>query len=102
MPVDSQAGWLEVVQGIEGCCGIGRLGLIHANDCLFERGSKKDRHAWIGDGFIGTAGFSAMVCAPGLSDVCVVTEMPGEVPVKDVENIDRLKVLRRQCAQSQS
>lgn len=102
LPVDSEAGWLEVVQGIEGCCGMGRLGLIHANDCLFERGSKKDRHAWIGDGFIGTAGFSAMVCTPGLSDVCVVTEMPGEVPMKDAENIDRLKALRRQCAQSQS
>lgn len=100
MPVDSEAGWREVVAGIEGCCGTGRLGLIHANDCLFDRGSKRDRHAWIGDGLIGREGFAAMMCMPQLSDVCVVTEMPGEVPVKDSENIGRLKALRDECASS--
>ena len=57
LPVDTAAGWREVIDGIAGCCDIGRLGLIHANDCLFERGSRKDRHAWIGDGFIGSDGF---------------------------------------------
>lgn len=101
LPVDSADGWQEVVRGIEGCCGTGRLGLIHANDCLFERGSRRDRHAWIGDGFIGMEGFSAMVCTPQLSGTCVVTEMPGEVPDKDSENIGRLKTLRGQCAESQ-
>ena len=101
LPVDTEDGWREVVAGIEGCCGVGRLGLIHANDCLFDRGSKRDRHAWIGDGFIGRAGFSAMVCTPELSDVCVVTEMPGEVPIKDAENIARLKSLRDECSASQ-
>lgn len=100
MPVDSEEGWREVVDGIGGCCGLGRLGLIHANDCLFERGSKRDRHAWIGDGHIGEAGFSAMVCVPELADICVVTEMPGDVPVKDAENIGRLKALRETCAAS--
>lgn len=102
MPVDSPEGWHEMIEGIEGCCGVGRLGLIHANDCLFDRGSKRDRHAWIGDGFIGMEGFRAMVCAPQLADVCVVTEMPGEVPQKDRENIDRLKRLREECASSQA
>lgn len=100
LPVDTEEGWREVVAGLDGCCGVGRLGLIHANDCLFERGSKRDRHAWIGDGFIGSAGFAAMVCTPGLEDVCVVTEMPGEVPIKDAENIERLKTLRDTCAGS--
>jgi deoxyribonuclease-4 len=100
LPVDTEQGWREVVAGIEGCCGTGRLGLIHANDCLFERGSKRDRHAWIGDGFIGREGFSAMVCTPELADVCVVTEMPGEVPIKDAENIARLKSMRAECAAS--
>ena len=101
LPVDSTEGWAEVLGGLEECCGAGRLGLIHANDCLFERGSRRDRHAWIGDGHIGSDGFAAMVCAPGLADVCVVTEMPGEAPVKDSENIGRLKSLRDQCAASQ-
>jgi len=100
LPVDTEEGWREVVAGIEGCCGTGRLGLIHANDCLFERGSKRDRHAWIGDGLIGRDGFAAMVCTPELADVCVVTEMPGEVPIKDAENIARLKAMRAECATS--
>ena len=100
LPVDSEEGWREVARGLEDCCGTGRLGLIHANDCMFERGSRRDRHAWIGDGFIGTAGFSAMLCVPELEGVSIVTEMPGDVPAKDAENIDRLKKLRAQCAAS--
>jgi deoxyribonuclease-4 len=101
MAVDTPQGWDAVVAGIGSLCGPDRLGLIHANDCLFERGSRRDRHAWIGDGFIGRDGFAAMVCRPELSGVCAVTEMPGEVPVKDSENLDRLKDLRKRCAPSQ-
>lgn len=98
MPVDTPDGWREVISGIAECCGLGRLGLIHANDCLFERGSRKDRHAWIGDGFIGSDGFAAMACVPELAGVCAVTEMPGEVPVKDSENLRRLSDLRSRCS----
>ena len=99
--LDTAEGWRELVDGIAGCCGIDRLGLVHANDCLYERGSKRDRHAWIGDGHIGRAGFEAMVCVPELADVCACTEMPGEVPIKDAENLARLKAMRRECAPSQ-
>ncbi len=97
MPIGSAEGWREVIDGISECCGMERLGLIHANDCLFERGSRKDRHAWIGDGHIGVEGFRAMLCVPELADVCAVTEMPGDVPVKDEENLRRLADLRAEC-----
>jgi deoxyribonuclease-4 len=100
MPVDSLEGWREVLSGIATCCGTGRLGLIHANDCLYERGSRRDRHAWIGDGHIGSAGFRAMMCLPELAEVCAVTEMPGEAPAKDVENLRRLSDLRKQCSET--
>jgi deoxyribonuclease IV len=99
LPVNTPEGWREVIEGIAGCCDIGRLGLIHANDCLFDRGSRKDRHAWIGDGFIGYEGFAAMVCVPELASVCAVTEMPGEAPVKDSENLRRLSDLRMACSE---
>lgn len=95
--LDTSQGWDEVVSEIETCLGLGRLGLIHANDCKFERGSRKDRHEWIGDGFIGQVGFSAMVCHPRLAGVPVVTEMPGEVPAKDEVNVARLKAMRDAC-----
>ena len=98
MPLDSAEGWSEVLGEMANCIDLGRLGLIHANDCMFEQGSRRDRHAWIGDGFIGVGGFRAMVCRPELTGVCACTEMPGEVPEKDAENIQRLKELRSACA----
>jgi deoxyribonuclease-4 len=102
MPLDTEVGWRAVVEGIGSCCGVGRLGLVHANDCMFERGSRRDRHAWIGDGFIGTDGFRAMLCTPELAEVCACAEMPGDPPEKDSINIGRLKSLREECAASHS
>lgn len=101
MPVDGPEGWDEVVSEIEATVGLERLGLVHGNDCMFERGSKRDRHAWIGDGHIGYEGFRAMVCHPGLKNVPVALEMPGEAPEKDIVNIERLKRLREECSVSQ-
>lgn len=94
-------GWADAIEGMKGTVGIERLGLIHANDCKFELGTKHDRHEWIGDGFIGLDGFRAMVCTPQLAQVPVVTEMPGEVPEKDAVNIGRLVALREECGASQ-
>jgi deoxyribonuclease-4 len=97
MVLDSGAGWRDVLDRMRAAGIDVRLGLVHANDCMFERGSHRDRHAWIGDGFIGMDGFAAMMCSPELSGVCACTEMAGEVPDKDVVNIARLKSLRDDC-----
>jgi len=67
---------------------------VHANDCKFELGSHRDRHEWIGKGFLGDGAFRSMVGVPRLATVCAVTEMPGEIPDKDIVNIARLKELR--------
>jgi deoxyribonuclease-4 len=99
-PLDTPEGWSQVVADIESTVGLDRLGLVHANDCLFERGSRRDRHAWIGDGFIGAEGFAAMVCTPELAGVCAVMEMPGEPPAKDEINLARLREIRDSCAGS--
>lgn len=99
--LDSEAGWRAYADSIVATVGIDRLGLIHANDCMYERGSKRDRHAWIGDGHIGMDGFSAMVCVPELARIPVVTEMPGVPPEKDAVNVGRLKDLREACGASQ-
>jgi deoxyribonuclease-4 len=96
--VDTAQGWSEIVAEIARTTGVERLGLIHANDCKFAVGEKRDRHEWIGDGFIGHEGFSAMVCVPELAGVPIVTEMPGEVPDKDEMNVARLSSLRDACA----
>ena len=85
--------WTSLIGGFEDCCGM-PVAAIHANDCAFGAGMHKDRHAWIGDGTIGCQGFSAMFAEVRLAGVPVIVEMPGEVPVKDAENVSRLKSLR--------
>lgn len=95
--LSSAEAWDTLLDDIEQRCGRGSLGLVHANDCAFEIGSNKDRHAWIGDGHLGERAFRAMMCVPRLGTVCAVTEMPGEVPEKDSVNIRRLVELREEC-----
>jgi deoxyribonuclease-4 len=95
MPLDRPESWPDIASRLTHLAGGGRLGLIHANDCLFERGSRRDRHAWIGDGFIGEAAFAAMMNEPALADTAVCTELSGEKPQKDAINIARLKSYRQ-------
>lgn len=85
--------WTELVRAFDACCGM-PIEAIHANDCMFGPGAHRDRHAWIGDGTIGYDGFSAMFAQERFSGLPIITEMPGEMPVKDAENISRLKRLR--------
>ncbi len=92
--VASEAGWKSLLTEVDDHCGPGRVALIHANDCKFPRGEHKDRHEWIGDGHIGSEGFRAMFVQEALASASVILEMPGEAPLKDSENISRLKSLR--------
>lgn len=102
MPVDSAQGWHQVVGAIQASIGLDRVGLFHPNDCRFERGSRRDRHEWVGDGFIGREGFAALVCRPEFEHVSACVEIAGDVAVKDTENVARLKRLREECAPSQT
>lgn len=105
--LSSHEGWDELLGEVDELCasaavrgsgpasgGLARLRWIHANDCKFGRGSRKDRHEWIGRGCIGLDGFADMVRRPELVHVNVVTEMPGEMPEKDAVNVGLLKSLR--------
>lgn len=85
--------WQGLLDRFDQVCPV-RIEAVHANDCVFAAGLHKDRHAWIGDGTIGYEGFAALFADNRLRDLPVVIEMPGEVPVKDTENITRLKLLR--------
>jgi apurinic endonuclease APN1 len=56
--------------------GLDKIGLLHLNDSLYECGSKKDRHANIGNGTIGSEGMKAIVQYPKLSHVYKILETP--------------------------
>ncbi len=86
--------WSLLLEEIDDGCGARALQLVHANDSAYPRGSRRDRHAWIGDGMLGIDAFAAMVRHPRLKGLPAVTEMPGQIPHKDRENIRRLELLR--------
>ncbi len=53
-----------------------RLGLIHANDAKFGRGSHRDRHEVVPEGRIGRKGFAALLHRSEVRDLSVVVETP--------------------------
>jgi deoxyribonuclease-4 len=69
-------GTAATLDALEAAVGPGRLGLVHANDSLDGRGSKRDRHTTIGEGAIGVAAFTELMTHPSLAGVPVVVETP--------------------------
>ena len=60
--------------------GIDRLRAIHLNDSMNPLGSRKDRHARIGDGQIGLAAITRIVNHPQLRQLPFYLETPNELP----------------------
>ena len=71
-----------------------RLKLLHANDSRDERGSRRDRHAHVGDGTIGPEGFAAILADETVRDLPILIETPGDEP----EDLRNLATLRRLAA----
>lgn len=67
--------------------------VVHANDCAGDAGSHKDRHALIGEGTIGEAGFRALLGEPLLAGCPFLLETPGSDEER-AEDLARLKRLR--------
>lgn len=86
------AGATAAVTGLLAAVG-DRVSLVHANDSAEPAGSRRDRHASIGDGTIGDDGFAAVLAHPGLAAAAMVTETPGETAAQ-ARDVARLKKLR--------
>jgi deoxyribonuclease-4 len=65
-----------LVEEIEATFSLQRLILIHANDSKVPCGSRRDRHANIGDGHIGLDGFRHLLAMPALRRVPWILETP--------------------------
>jgi deoxyribonuclease-4 len=72
----------------------GRLALIHLNDARFERGSRRDRHAVVGEGAIGLDGFAAVLRQPEVRDLSLVVETPAAGEARRAE-LERIRALAR-------
>jgi deoxyribonuclease IV len=67
--------------------------VIHANDSKGALNSHLDRHANIGAGQIGEAGFRGILTHPGLRLKPFILETPVDEEGDDQKNIDALKRL---------
>jgi deoxyribonuclease IV len=87
------AGLKQAVKDVERVLGIDLVKVIHANDSKGGLGSHLDRHANIGEGQIGEAGFRRILAHPGLRSKPFILETPVDEEGDDQRNVDALKRL---------
>jgi deoxyribonuclease-4 len=75
---------------IDRVLGLDHVRVIHANDSKQPLGSHVDRHANIGEGHIGEAGFSRILRHPKLSGKPFILETPVDEEGDDMRNVQTL------------
>lgn len=85
----------SVIDEFDKVIGLEYLKAIHTNDSLNPCGAHKDRHAKIGEGYIGTEAFERIINHPALRSLPFYLETPNELPGY-AEEIALLKSLRKQ------
>jgi deoxyribonuclease-4 len=76
--ISSYAGMVALLDELHAVVSPDRIALIHANDSAEPCGSRRDRHANIGRGVIGTQPFAALFTHPLTAGVPMVLETPGK------------------------
>ncbi|ADI01698.1 MAG TPA: deoxyribonuclease IV [Syntrophothermus lipocalidus] len=73
--------------------GTDKVRLVHANDSAGGLGSKKDRHAHIGQGNIGENGFALLCHHPLLRQLPFILETEYSGIARDVETLKRIRAV---------
>jgi deoxyribonuclease-4 len=73
----SDAGLAATLRAFARTVGFGALGAVHVNDALLGLGSRRDRHAPLGEGRLGRPAFRRIVRARRLARVPLILETPG-------------------------
>lgn len=69
-----------VLTAFDKVIGLHRLRAVHLNDSLNPVGAHKDRHARIGEGYLGAEAFRRIVNHPALQGLPMVLETPNDLP----------------------
>jgi len=99
--VASVAGGIEGVwEAFERVVGLDLLKCLHLNDSKAARGSRLDRHEWIGEGTIGAEPFRRIMCDPRFAAVIKIIETPkrGDPLKHDRRMLRRLRAYARASA----
>lgn len=93
--------YASTMDEFERIIGLDQIKVFHFNDSKFELGQQKDRHAHIGEGFIGLEGFANFVNDPRWENHAAHLETPktekdedGNEVEMDPVNLSALKSLR--------
>jgi deoxyribonuclease IV len=94
---DLREGYDAVLEEFERHIGLDRLRLFHLNDSQHPLGSRRDRHADIGEGTLGDGPFGRIMTDPRFPAVPRILETPkGDDPTAaDRRNLARLRALAR-------
>lgn len=84
----------KVLDDFDKKIGLDKLVCLHLNDSMIDFAGKRDRHADIGQGFIGLEAFRYIVNHPKLKDLPGILETPGNKGKSEIDNIKILKGLR--------
>ncbi len=89
--IEAPGGFEELLERADELFGIERLGCLHLNDSRHPLGSRRDRHANIGEGEIGLEPFRWMLNEPRLRGVPMILETPigddGEGHARDLATL---------------
>lgn len=93
--VSNTAGLEQTLVAAEKVLGLDLVKMVHANDSKGALNSHLDRHANIGEGCIGEAGFRRILTHPKLREKPFILETPVEEDGDDKRNVKALKRLSR-------
>jgi deoxyribonuclease-4 len=97
----SREGYERTMSSLRRAVGLSSLKALHLNDTEGRLGSGVDRHAHIGRGRIGLAGFRLLLGDRRLRHLPAVLETPKSEDLhEDVENLARLRRLARRISAS--
>lgn len=74
--LDDAKGFEDFLAEIDGTVGFDAIRCVHVNDSVGARGSRKDRHANLGDGLIGLDLFARLLAEPRFAQIPMILETP--------------------------
>lgn len=78
---------IDVIDEFENKVGLEKLWVIHLNDSLYDFGSRKDRHQYIGEGYIGFKCLKQIVHHKDFQNVIKILEMPSKKEFNEINNL---------------
>jgi deoxyribonuclease IV len=91
--ISTEEGLAQLIHEADEILGLDNIPVFHANDSKSQLGSRLDRHANIGAGYIGTEGFRRILNHPRLRETAFILETPVDKPGDDLRNVKALKEL---------